>query len=141
MKPHHRIYFLQFVFALSMGALLSRLPDLQVKFGLTEGQVGLMLITMSFGVLCGLTFAGRLVDRFGARVTAFVAVFSASALYALIPWMPGAVWAAAEAMVARLIANGVVTPATDSIEDMRRNSRREALIFVVMMSPAYCCTR
>ena len=37
MKPHHRIYFLQFVFALSMGALLSRLPDLQVKFGLTEG--------------------------------------------------------------------------------------------------------
>jgi len=94
MKPHQRIYFLQFALALSMGALLSRLPDLQVKFGLTEGQVGLMLITMSFGVLCGLTFAGRLVERFGARLTTMVTVFGASMLYAIIPWMPSALWAA-----------------------------------------------
>lgn len=94
MKPHQRIYFLQFSLAITMGALISRLPDLQVKFGLTEGQVGLMLITMSFGVLCGLTFTGRLVERFGVRLATFVAVFGASALYALIPWMPSAPLAA-----------------------------------------------
>ncbi|KKB75832.1 major facilitator transporter [Devosia soli] len=94
MKPHQRIYFLQFALALSMGALLSRLPDLQTKFALTEGQVGLMLITMSFGVLCGLTFGGRLVERAGARLTTMITVFGASFFYALIPWMPSALWAA-----------------------------------------------
>lgn len=128
MKPHHRIYFLQFVFALSMGALLSRLPDLQVKFGLTEGQVGLMLITMSFGVLCGLTFAGRLVDRFGARVTAFVAVFGASALYALIPWMPGAVWAAPLFFTAGLFAGSLEITANVEAD------RHEALLGRRIMS-------
>ena len=61
MKPHHRVYFMQFALALTLGALLARLPDLQVKFGLTESQIGLMLLTGSFGVLFGLTFAGRLV--------------------------------------------------------------------------------
>jgi MFS family permease len=94
MKPHYPIYFLQFALAISMGALLSRLPDLQVKFALTEGQLGLMLITMSLGVLCGLTFSGRFVERAGARTTTFVTVFGASALYALIPWMPTALAAA-----------------------------------------------
>jgi hypothetical protein len=55
MKPHHRIFFIQFVFALSMGALLTRLPDLQLEFGLSEGQLGLLLVTLSLGVLCGMT--------------------------------------------------------------------------------------
>lgn len=90
MKPHHRIFFIQFVFALSMGALLTHLPDLQRELGLTEGQLGLLLLTMSLGVLCGMTFAGRLVERAGTRLTALVTVIGASALYALIPWMPSA---------------------------------------------------
>jgi len=94
MKPHHRVYFMQFALAITLGALLARLPDLQLKFGLSESQIGLMLLTMSFGVLCGITFCGRLVERFGARATAFVTVFGASALYALIPWMPSATLAA-----------------------------------------------
>ena len=75
MKPHHRILFLQFVLALSMGALLSRLPDLQLQFGLTEGQLGLLLVAMSAGALFGLTFSIRLVERLGARITAFVTIF------------------------------------------------------------------
>ena len=37
MLPHQRVYGIFFIFALSMGALLSRLPDLQLKLGLTEG--------------------------------------------------------------------------------------------------------
>ena len=32
LKPHHRIFGVFFVFALSMGALLSRLPDLRRDF-------------------------------------------------------------------------------------------------------------
>ena len=94
MKPHHHLYLLQIVFALSMGALLARLPDLQEKFQLTEGQVGLLLIALSCGVLCGLTVLGRTVARLGARTTTYVTIFGASALYALVPWMPTALLAA-----------------------------------------------
>src|SRR5215217_2317202 len=107
MKPHHRIYFLQFGFALTMGALLSRLPDLQVKFALSESQVGLLLITMSFGVLCGLTLTGGLAQRLGARLATMIAVFGASALYALVPWMPSAPLAAPLLFAAGILAGSL----------------------------------
>jgi MFS family permease len=107
MKPHHRIFFIQFVFALSMGALLTRLPDLQLEFGLSEGQLGLLLVTLSLGVLCGMTFAGRLVARAGTRLTAFVTVIGASTLYALVPWMPSALLAAPLLFVAGILAGAL----------------------------------
>jgi MFS family permease len=107
MKPHYRIYLLQFIFALSMGALLARLPDLQVKFELTEGQLGLLLITMSCGVLAGLTFLGRTVQRLGARTTTFVTIFGATMLYALVPWMPSALWAAPLLFLAGTLAGAL----------------------------------
>lgn len=107
MKPHQRLYFLQFGFAISMGALLSRLPDLQSDFGLTEGQLGLLLITLSLGVLCGLTFTGGLVARHGARLTTMVTVFGASALYALVPWMPSPLLAAPLLFCAGILAGAL----------------------------------
>ncbi|RWX31251.1 MFS transporter [Rhizobium leguminosarum] len=90
MKPHHRIFFIQFAVALSLGAFVSRLPDLQLKFSLTEGELGLLLAVMSSGVRCGLTVSVRFIERLGARTTAFVTVFGASLFFALIPWMPSA---------------------------------------------------
>lgn len=84
MKPHHRIFFIQFAVALSLGAFVSRLPDLQLKFSLTEGELGLLLAVMSSGVLCGLTVSVRFIERLGARTTAFVTVFGASLFFALI---------------------------------------------------------
>ena len=88
LKPHQRIYGIFFVFALSMGALLSRLPDLQRSLQLTEGQLGLLLIAMSVGALFGLTFSSPLIEKYGARTTAFVTVFGASTMYAIVPWVP-----------------------------------------------------
>lgn len=107
MKSHHRIYLLQFIFALSMGALLARLPDLQVEFELSEGQLGLLLITMSLGVLAGLTFLGRTVQRLGARTTTFITIFGATLSYALVPWMPSAPWAAPLLFVAGTLAGAL----------------------------------
>jgi MFS family permease len=106
-KPHHRIYYLQFAMAIALGALLARLPDLQVKFALTEGQLGLLLITLSVGVLCGLTATGQLIDRVGARKTSFVTVFAGSTLFALVPWMPSAVWAAPILFAAGIFMGGI----------------------------------
>jgi MFS family permease len=107
MKPHQRIYLLQFIFALSMGALLARLPDLQVEFELSEGQLGLLLVTLSFGVLAGLTFLGQVVQRLGARTTTFITIFGATILYALVPWMPSASWAAPLLFLAGTLAGAL----------------------------------
>lgn len=107
LKPHHRIFGVFFIFALSMGALLSRLPDLQVSLGLTEGQLGLTLITMSIGALVGLTFSSPLIQRAGARTTAFVTVFGASALYAIVPWLPSPVWVAPVFFVSGILAGAL----------------------------------
>jgi MFS family permease len=93
-KPHHRIFFTQFAVAVSLGGLIARLPDLQTKFGLSEGQLGTLLIALSSGVLIGLTFSVRIVERLGAKRSALVSVLGASSLFAAVPWMPLAILAA-----------------------------------------------
>ncbi|AJC79016.1 major facilitator superfamily protein [Rhizobium etli bv. phaseoli str. IE4803] len=131
MKPHHRIFFIQFAVALSVGAFLSRLPDLQRKFGLTEGELGLLLAVMSLGVLCGLTFSVRIIERFGARTTAFVTVFGASLFLSLISWMPSAL----SAMPLFFIA-GLFTGAFE-INANIETDRHEALLGYRIMSRAH----
>jgi MFS family permease len=87
---HVRIYAVMFLFALTLGGLLSRMPDLQSKFGVTEGELGLVLIGMAVGSLISLTVSAPLIGRLGARTTAFVTIFGTAAMYALVPWMPNA---------------------------------------------------
>ena len=107
MRPHHRIFGVFFIFALSMGALLSRLPDLQRQLGLSEGQLGLTLIAMSCGALVGLTFSGPLIARYPARSGVFVTIFGASLLYALVPFMPSAILVAPLFFLAGILAGAV----------------------------------
>ena len=119
MQPHHRMFGVFFIFALSMGALLSRLPDLQHQFGLTEGELGLTLIFMSIGALISMTFASPLIEKLGARTTAFVTVIVPSALYALVPFMPSAFWIAPLLFAAGLMAGALeinVNYETDKLE-------------------------
>jgi MFS family permease len=107
MQPHQRIFGIFFIFALSMGALFTRLPDLQRKFELTEGQLGLTLIAMSLGALVGLTFSSPVIARLGARMTAFVTIFGAAVLYAIVPFMPSALWVAPVFFASGLLAGAV----------------------------------
>lgn len=88
--PHVRIYSVMFLFALALGGLLSRMPDLQRHLGVTEGQLGLTLIGMAIGSLISLTVSAPLIARLGARTTAFVTIFGTAAMYALVPWLPTA---------------------------------------------------
>ncbi|HHY48995.1 MAG TPA: MFS transporter [Alphaproteobacteria bacterium] len=131
MKPHHRIFGIFFIFALSMGALLSRLPDLQRKLDLTESQLGLLLLTMSVGALFGLTFSSPVIERLGARRTSFVTVFGASALYALIPWAPSALFAAPLFFLAGVFAGAI------EINVNLETDRHEALLGYRIMSRAH----
>jgi MFS family permease len=90
LPAHIRIYSVMFLFALALGGLLSRMPDLQAHLGVTEGQLGLTLIGMAIGSLISLTVSAPLIARLGARTTAFVTIFGTAAMYALVPWLPTA---------------------------------------------------
>jgi hypothetical protein len=90
LAPQHRIYICFFLFAVSMGALLARMPDLQVALGVDRSELGLTLIGAAIGALTSLTFASPIITRLGARTTAFVTVLGTSALLATVPWMASA---------------------------------------------------
>ncbi len=131
MKQHHRIFGVFFIFALTMGALLSRLPDLQFEFGLTEGQLGLLLLTMSVGALLGLTVSSPLIERLGARKTAFITVFGASLCYLAIPFMPSALLAAPFFFIAGIFAGAL------EINVNLETDRHEAVLGYRIMSRAH----
>ncbi|MBO9124654.1 MULTISPECIES: MFS transporter [unclassified Rhizobium] len=90
LAPQHRIYVCFFLFAVSMGALLARMPDLQLALGVDRSQLGLTLIGAAVGALTALTFASPIIERLGARTTAFITVLGTSALIATVPWMASA---------------------------------------------------
>src|SRR5687767_11236897 len=90
MRAEHRVFAIFFIFAVSLGALMSRLPDFQRELGLTESELGLTILGMPIGALISLTLSSPLIARFGARTTAFVTVFGAAMMYAAIPFLPSA---------------------------------------------------
>jgi MFS family permease len=51
---------------LLFATLISRVPDFRERLHLTNGQLGLLLLSISVGSLIGLPASGRLVERFGA---------------------------------------------------------------------------
>ncbi len=119
LQAHQRIYSIFLLFALALGGLLSRMPDLQVRLGVTESQLGLTLIGMAIGSLVSLTLSSPLIDRLGARTTAFVTLFGTAAIYALIPWLPSAPLVFAAFFVAGILAGALeinVNLETDRLE-------------------------
>lgn len=64
---HWRIVALFFTHALAAGAIHPRIPDLQELIGLTEGQLGLVLIGQPLGALSMFLFSSVIVERFGPR--------------------------------------------------------------------------
>lgn len=57
-----------------LGSWMSRVPDVRELLALTPGQLGMLLLAMSAGALCGLPLAGRATHRFGARLTVRLAM-------------------------------------------------------------------
>jgi MFS family permease len=103
-KPHYRVFACFFLFAFALGALLARLPDVQLNLGLDKAQLGLMLIGMAIGSLVSLSIGAQWVDRMGARLTAFITVIGTAFCYALIPWLPNAFLVFGTLFVAGILA-------------------------------------
>lgn len=88
--PQHRIYACFFFFAVTTGALMARLPDIQTHLDITKGQLGLTMIGMAIGSLISLTLGAPIIERLGFRTTAFFTTLGPAVLFATIPWLPSA---------------------------------------------------
>lgn len=120
-QPQYRIYASFFLFALTSGAMMARLPDLQVHLQLTQGQLGLTLIAMSIGSLISLTFSAPLLGRLGVRTTGFITVLGTAACFAIVPWLPSAPAVFAILFVVGLLAGALeinLNVETDRLEAM-----------------------
>jgi MFS family permease len=106
--PQHRIYACFFFFALTTGALMARLPDIQTQLDVSESQLGLTMIGMAIGSLISLTLATPLIARLGARTTALLTVLGPALLIATIPWFS---WA--PAVFAVLLCTGLLSGALE----------------------------
>jgi len=117
--PQLRLYAVFYLFALSLGGLLSRMADLQHQLGVTESQLGLTLIGMAIGSLISLTIASPVIVRLGARWTAIITVFGTSTIYATVPWLPNAQFVFAALFIAGFLAGALeinVNIETDKLE-------------------------
>ncbi len=68
-RPEHARNAVATTFALNgllFATLFSRVPDLRERLELSNGRLGLLLLSISVGSMVGLPASGRLVERFGA---------------------------------------------------------------------------
>lgn len=90
LAPQHCTYLAFFLFAVSTGAFLARIPDLQITLGINKAELGLTLIGMAFGALVSLTFSSPIIVRLGARLTLMITILGTALLLSLVPFMPNA---------------------------------------------------
>lgn len=90
LAPQHRTYLAFFLIAISTGAFLARIPDLQIMLGVDKAQLGLTLIGLAVGALVSLTFSSPVVVRLGARLTLMITILGTALLLSLAPFMPNA---------------------------------------------------
>ena len=106
-KAHHRLYSCFLLFSLITGAMYSRLPDIQLALGVNEAQLGLTLIGGAVGSLISLTFCSPLIERLGARLTAYITVIGSIACYCTVAFLTFAPLAFLALFVAGLLAGAL----------------------------------
>ena len=84
MQQHYRLAACFFLYALITGAMYSRLPDIQLRLGVNEAELGLVLIGGAIGSLISLTLSAPVIERLGGRTTAFITVLGSTACYASV---------------------------------------------------------
>ncbi|NGP16922.1 MFS transporter [Devosia aurantiaca] len=99
---HWRVITLFLTHALAIGAVHTRLPDLQQMMGLSEAQLGLVLMGQPLGGLPMFLFSSALIERFGPRLVVLTMLPVVIVSSALIPILLDPL-----AMFALLAINGV----------------------------------
>ena len=78
MQQHFRLAACFFLYALITGAMYSRLPDIQLRLGVNEAELGLVLIGGAIGSLISLTLSAPVIGRPGGRTTGFITVLGST---------------------------------------------------------------
>jgi len=65
-----------FLAGLCFSSWAARIPDIQLKFGLSESQLGTLLLGLPVGSLLALPLAGWAVYRFGSKIVAIISTVS-----------------------------------------------------------------
>lgn len=65
-KPRLAVLTAFFINGALLATWVSRIPAIQIKMGLSEGALGLILLGLSAGVLTALSLAGGLIARYGS---------------------------------------------------------------------------
>lgn len=99
---HWRIMALFFVHALAAGAIHTRIPDIQLQMGLSEAQLGLVLIGQPLGALVMFLYSSRIIEAFGPRKIILVLLPMMTISAAMIT-----VWLNPIAMFVLLAINGM----------------------------------
>jgi MFS family permease len=106
-EQHHRHSVCFLLFSMMTGAMYSRMPDIQHALGVNEAQLGLTLIGGAIGSLISLTFSTPLIEKLGARRTAFITVLGSTACYASVTLVTNAVLAFIVLFMAGLLAGSL----------------------------------
>lgn len=77
-----------FFIGLCFASWAARIPDIQAKFDLSEGQLGTMLLFLPLGSLLGLPLAGWAVHHYGSRRVIMIGSFAYAFTLPLIGFSP-----------------------------------------------------
>lgn len=77
-----------FFIGLCFASWAARIPDIQAKFQLSEGQLGTILLCLPMGSMIGLPIAGWLVHRYGSRIVILIGSFTYALTLPLIGLAP-----------------------------------------------------
>ncbi len=81
-KPRAAVTLIFFINGVVVSSWVARIPELQRKLGISEGELGLALLGLGLGALVALVMSGWLVGRMGSRP---VTTLSVVAVCALLP--------------------------------------------------------
>jgi MFS family permease len=87
-----------FLSGLCFASWASRIPDIRLHLGLSEGQLGQLLLAMQVGSVAALPLAGWLVDTYGSRRVVQIAAAMYALALPLLGWAPTA-WTLAAGLV------------------------------------------
>lgn len=77
-----------FFIGLCFASWAARIPDIQAKFDLSEGQLGTMLLFLPLGSVLGLPLAGWAVHQYGSRRVIMIGSFAYAMTLPLIGFSP-----------------------------------------------------
>src|SRR5215831_1471346 len=74
-----------FGYGFVMASSYSRMPGIRDQLGSTPTQLAFALVCMGVGIILGMPFAGRLVDRFSSRAVSLVTTLVSLGGWFLVP--------------------------------------------------------